>query len=386
MNRPLRTMHVRVGSPYGGPERFLEHLFRRTDPNTYEAVLVSLVRDCVLAERIRAMDRPVEIVEMPSRFNIASARRAIVELIEHYKPDVIHTYGIRSNLVVGPSAKRLGVPWVLRLPNVNRLDYRNPLAGWGSYLLNNALLRRADVVHVISEALRDHVQSLWFPPKRIELIPNGVDLSHFCPSTDPENLRRSLFEKHSLPLSCPWIGVSMGRLIPLKGYDLLIEAWAKLSTDLPGAVLFLLGDGFQLEELKARAKDLGIAENVIFPGFVDDIVPYLQSASVYIQSSRVEGVSQALLEAMACGLPAIATDVGGTRMIVEDRKNGWLIPSENLSALHAALHEAAHNAETRMQLAQTALDCVREKWSVERMVQSVLDLDYSLAQETCSRG
>lgn len=383
MTGALRTLHVRVGAPFGGVERFIEHLFRRTDPETYRATLILLARTVEsgkrveLGERVRALGRPVEVVPMPRRTAIRSARAAVRDLIEAHSPQVVHTYGLRSNLIAGPVAKRLGIPWVVRQPNVNRFDYDNPLAGWAAYLLNNALLRRADAVHVISEALLSHVRGLWWPPRNPVLIPNGVDTERFHPSNDRAEARAALGKiTKSLGEDVP-IAVSIGRLLHLKGYDLLLEAWRDVRREVPGALLFVLGDGPLKGELEARAENLGLGDAVHFPGFTGDVLPYLQAATLYVQSSRTEGVSQTVLEAMAVGLPVVATDVGGTGMVVEDRRTGRLIPPGSAAELTEAILDVAGTRQA-VEWGEAGLRAAREKWSVDRMIQSVSELDRTL--------
>ncbi len=385
MSGALRTLHVRVGAPFGGVERFIEHLFRRTDPETYRATLLLLARDGALGERVRALGRPVEVIPMPRRTDIRSARAAVRESIVAHSPQVVHTYGLRSNLIAGPVAKRLGIPWVIRQPNVNRFDYDNPLVGWAAYLLNNRLLRRADAVHVISEALLSHVRDLWWPPRRPVLIPNGVDTERFHPSDNRAEVRAALGDiGKSLDEHVP-IAVSIGRLLHLKGYDLLLEAWKEVRREVPGALLFVLGDGPLKGELEARAESLGLGDAVHFPGFIGDVLPYLQAATLYVQSSRTEGVSQTVLEAMATGLPVVATDVGGTGMIVEDRCTGRLIPPRSAADLTEAILDMtgtrqATDSRKAVEWGEAGLRAAREKWSVERMVRSVLELDRALAE------
>ena len=377
----LRSLHVRVAAPFGGVERYLDHLFRRADPDVYNAALILLGPDAELARRIRDRGQPVHIVPMPRRTAVASARAEIQKRIDIHRPDVIHTYGIRSNFVAGPVARRNRIPWVIRQPNINRFDYDNRWIGWASYLLNCQLLRRADAVHVISQQLHDHLSGIWRPPKRLALIPNGVDTSLFHPAPNRGEVRAALQESLGLPLAGATVGLSMGRLIQLKGYDVLLEAWRRLREHVPDAVLIVLGDGPLKAELESQADRLGLGDAVRFPGFVADTLPYVQSATFYAQSSRTEGVSQTVLEAMAAGLPVVATDVGGTRMIVEPERTGLMVPPEDPGALADAMTAIAIDPGIADEYGKAGREAACTKWSVESMVDAVIELDRSLAEE-----
>ncbi|MCM1251891.1 MAG: glycosyltransferase [Clostridium sp.] len=137
--------------------------------------------------------------------------------------------------------------------------------------------------------------------------------------------------------------VAVGRLQYPKNHQLLLCAFADFIKEYPDYTLALYGKGTQEQELRQLAKDLGIAQKVVFHGFTDKVLEEINSAAMYVLSSDYEGVSNSLLEAIALGIPAIATDcpIGGCRMYIEDGVNGLLVPVGDKEALAAAMKRIA---------------------------------------------
>ncbi len=187
------------------------------------------------------------------------------------------------------------------------------------------LLAQADAVTVVSEDLRDRVLSVPdVRPSRVHLIPNGVDCEFWTPAPSAEARG-----KPGRPPSF----VAIGRLQPVKGYDILLSAFARLREQVPEARLCLVGDGPQRDELERASRSLGLERAVEFAGALgkEAIRQRLWTADAFVMSSRSEGMPLALLEAMACGVPCVATRVGGVPGILEGR--GILVEPENPKAL-----------------------------------------------------
>ena len=173
------------------------------------------------------------------------------------------------------------------------------------------------------------------PDIEIEVIPNGIDVSRYKPS----------FENVDGPLQILYVG----RLIQSKGLICLLEAFARFRKS-QEAVLHIAGDGRMKEELQQKAHSLDISSSVIFHGHVqaDTLIRLYQQTDVFVLPSKYEGMSNALLEAMASGLPVIVTDTGGTEELVKD--NGRIINSGDIAALHNALVEMENNREYLAQM------------------------------------
>ena len=149
--------------------------------------------------------------------------------------------------------------------------------------------------------------------------------------------------------------VAMGRLTPQKGFDLLLDAFARIASVHPDWQLLILGEGELREELEAQKDRLGLQNRVAMPGIVSDPFPLLKKCDLFVLSSRYEGFGNVIIEAMACGLPVIATDCpSGPNEIIVDGVNGILVPNQDTPALATAMSNLIKSDRQRFQLATAA--------------------------------
>lgn len=203
--------------------------------------------------------------------------------------------------------------------------------------IRNRLLRDAEACVAMSRLIRDEMRTAGFPPERIHHIPHGVDTTRFRPAEAGE--RASLREKLGLPAAATVVSC-VGRLLRGKGLETLVDAFAR--TDRGDAHLVLVGSGegqiLSVEsELRSRVRERGLAGRVSFPGRVDRVEDYLRASDLFAFPSVFEALGIALLEASACGLPAVASRTGGIVDVVEDGVSGLLVPPGDTEALAAAL-------------------------------------------------
>ena len=182
-----------------------------------------------------------------------------------------------------------------------------------------ALRARADALVAVSAPIREELLAAGFRGERVHLVPNGVDPRRHFPVDDGERRRA----RHALGLP------------PEKGVDVLVDAWAEARRRGCVATLVVVGDGAERTALERRARELGILGSVRLAGAAADVAPWLRAADAFALPSRTEGVSVALLEAMATGLPVVATDVGGTAAATGGA--AVLVPPGDARALGAAL-------------------------------------------------
>jgi glycosyltransferase involved in cell wall biosynthesis len=187
--------------------------------------------------------------------------------------------------------------------------------------LRNAWLRRVDYVQCISRYTRDRLRAAGYPEAKLCMIPNGVELARFRARDESPPGDR-------LPTV-----VFVGRMRPVKGVDVLVRAWKDVQAR-HRARLVLAGEGPMLPELKRLVLELGIAGSVEFVGEVSAVPELLAKADIYVQPSRQEGLPNAVLEAMAAGLPIVATRVSGNEDVVED---GRLVPPADAPRLAEAI-------------------------------------------------
>lgn len=194
--------------------------------------------------------------------------------------------------------------------------------------------------------------------KKAVVIPNPID------PTLPSVYRGKRKKKIS----------TAGRLEPVKDPKMLIRAFYDFQKEFQDYTLEIYGKGTMEQELKTMVKELGIADKVNFHGFCTTVREEIHDSAMYVLTSRYEGISNALIEALSMGIPVIATDcpVGGTRMCIKDHENGIMIPVGDSKRLTEAMKELASNEELSQKLTENAAK-LRERFSIERIAKQFLD-------------
>ena len=258
--------------------------------------------------------------------------RGFKEILEDFRPDVVHTRLSTASAIAGYWATKA------RIPVVSTVD-KYPK---GKYYVNSSLLVAP------SRAVARHMKDQGFGGEKIVIIANPIRVADYAPKEEERTRFRSAegIDENTLVL------LAMGRFVAWKGFDLLIEATASLKTDKPFC-LWIVGDGPMREDLLQKTKR-HFAETdpgkVRFFPFAEDVRPYLWAADLFVQpsfyvpgSGGPEGFSLALVEALAAGLPAVAFDCGGAPDIIKEGVNGWLAEPGNINSLTSALQRALNH-------------------------------------------
>lgn len=252
-------------------------------------------------------------------------------------PDAVLAFLTQTNIMTVLATRGLGVRTVISERNDPRLQRHRPRVEY----LRRLVYPRADIVTANSLGALDSLAA-FVPRDKLAFLPNPL-----MPAPSREQA----------DLAVPTI-VTVGRLVEQKGLDVLLTAWSKASTALPGWRLMLIGGGPLDGELKALAAKLGVAGSVTFAGHVDDPFPLLKAAKLFVLTSRFEGTPNALLEAMACGLPAIVSNAspGPCELIgTGDDAAGLIVPVEDAEATAAAMVSLASDEALRKRLGANAL-------------------------------
>lgn len=260
---------------------------------------------------------------------------------------VLHCHQMISPMTIGLIARGLLRRPLVIMPHrsgdigdIGVLTYRRPVTGRARLA---AARRWGDAFICISPAITAELRALGVPEARLWEIPNGVDAQRLY----PVSARRRSALRHELGVPDVPLAIYTGRLVPEKRLDVLVAAWPEVVAGVPDACLLLVGAGQERARLAAQARQLGVADRVIFCGQRDDVTPLLQAANVFILPSAAEGLPVALLEAQACGLPCVATAVDGNIQLVQDGVNGRLVPPGDRMALALALVEAFEPDQAR---------------------------------------
>jgi glycosyltransferase involved in cell wall biosynthesis len=205
-----------------------------------------------------------------------------------------------------------------------------------------------------------------------QLIPNGVDIRRFsspCAGTSSEERTQTV--------------ICVSRLSYEKGTDVLLQAWCLVYRQIPQARLIIVGSGPLQTQLECMARALGIGDSLEFAGLQNDIPAQLHRANLAVLPSRWEGMPVALLEAMACGLPCVATHVSGSEDIIQHGVNGLLVESEDYQGMAHALLTLLHDPLLAQQYGLAARETVEKYYSFEQVMDRYIELYQSIVVHRC---
>ena len=341
----------------GGAERILSLLASAWADAGHHVTLITLAG---AGQDFYTYAPEVERIALAETGNSKSARQAAVSNLRRIwrlrralgqsKPDVVVSFTDVTNVLTLLAMRGRRTPVIVS----ERVDPRFHSIGrlWSAlraftYRSSAAIVVQTKSVECWAEAIRGS--------SRVRVIANPV-------------LPPGLPAGAGMILSAPCI-LAMGRLARQKGFDLLIRAFAQCAAACPEWSLVILGEGSQRLELERLATALGVHDRVQMPGRTKQPAQALRQASIFVLSSRYEGFPNALLEAMACGLPVISTDCpSGPTDIIEDGANGLLVPTENSDALAGAMQRLMLSESERHALGNSALDVLR-KYSISSVLE-----------------
>ena len=287
-------------------------------------------------------------------------------LIRHTKAyDVVHVHASLS-----PAVSALLAKFATRKPVLVKVACSGPHGDVASMRrrpflsLRRRLLRHTDRFLVLNSESIEELQELGLDGRQMAPIVNGVDTTFFAPN-EQNVLSPPVSANSPNPKA-----VFVGRLTTQKGVDLLLRAWAEL-TEL--RELILVGDGAERASLEALASQLKL-DHVTFIGSTNDVRTYLQQADFFVLPSRAEGIPNAMLEAMACGLPVVASRVGGIPDVVQHGESGLLVPPEDVPALAGAISRLLADSDLRRRMGQKARQRVQNDYSLEAVTARHLTL------------
>lgn len=306
---------------------------------------------------------------------------ALAYLVRHRQEfDVIHAHSARlSGFLAVLAARWLGKKSVFKVMNSGvRNDVRELAADRSLFGARHMMryLRHCDAVVALNPAVCDELVEMGFRSDQIELIPNGVEVAEIQPKTTYTNAGE-----------CRLIFV--GRLAPSKGLDRLLAAVHWLSTHAPevDCHLDIVGRGELQVRLAAQADALGISQRVRFLGEVDDVGRQLVEADVFVLPSYGEGTSNAMLEAMAAGLPCVTTDTPGNNLLVEHNQAGLLVQHNNDAAeLGEAIARLARSPEMRERLGRAARERVENNYDIRATARRYIDFYQRLLGNLATAG
>jgi glycosyltransferase involved in cell wall biosynthesis len=306
------------------------------------------------------------------------------------RPDILYCSGLRPALFGGAAGHAVGVPArVETLCNIPHEDYRNlygRVLGSVAWRLHRRAQRRFfHRVVPLATRMGELLLEQGLPDERVEVILSGGDFPGFTPPTDEERrqARARIFGEENDP---GLVAAFVGELHSPKGIFDLVPAAAEVQRRGVLASWLFLGEPTEGEELSRLAVARGIRSRIHLLGALDDVPATLAAADLFVHASHTEGLSRALLEAMAMGLPPVVTDVSGSRDVIPDPSLGIVVPVEDPEAFAEAVLELAASVERRTKMGKRARERVVEHFSAPRMAAEYHALFTSLLEENSGKG
>ena len=359
MPRTPRVLQVVLSLTPGGTEGLVVELCRRLAPEFGVAVC------CLDNEGEWAVDLQARGIEVKALRRRPGFRplvgHAIAQFAKERQIDVLHCHQY-SPFVYG----RFAAVWNRRLKIVytehGRLSDAPP--SWKRRLVNPWLSRFDGSIVAVSNELRDYMIAARFPSERVEVVHNGVE-----PATVPSAADRRRARQQPGLDDRALVVATVARLDSVKDLMTLFEAFAQVRARVPSAKLLVIGDGPERDRLTARATELDLAGAVHMTGYRSDVRALLPAADVYTSSSISEGVSITILEAMAAGIPVVATAVGGTpEVFAHEGTGGVLVPCRDPQRLASAIVSLALDQRQRGVMAAAGRRRLESSFTIDRMV------------------
>lgn len=355
-----KILFVSTSTTVGGAEKTLFALATLLDHRRFEtASVVSLKPEGHYAQRLAAQGVRVETLNLARAPRPSDARR-LAEIIERERPDIVHAVMYQAIQLARMAKKRSSVPF--KLVSSPRVNYRS--RSLVTLLVDRWLKNRDDLLIAESEASRRFlISQLGYKPAKVITIRNGVDLAGWPASKiDRQKKRMEL----RLGAADVLVG-AIGRLDRQKGFATLIEAMARLKQTPLRCVI--LGDGPERGRLEGLIRRHHLERSVWLLGEKTEIPSWLSAFDVYCLPSLWEGLPNALLEAMALGLPVVASRVDGVPEAVTSAKDGLLVPPAKPAALAAALKTLSADPALRASLGAAAKASISERFTLRRMIE-----------------
>jgi L-malate glycosyltransferase len=334
----------------GGTERQMTELVRRLDRTRFEVHVACFRREGPWLGDVTTAAASVAEFRLGSLASPGACRQVwrMAAWLQERRVTVLQACDVYANIVALPAAALARVP--VRVGS--RRGIVSPTSQKGLLLLQRAGYATAHRIVANSEAAAARLRREGVSGRRVIVIPNGIDLSRF-----PAAGRRSRR-----------VITTVANLRPGKGHEVLLGAVARLARTHPDLRLQVIGDGPLRRALDARSRALNIADRVVFLGHQDDIPRRLGESGVFVLPSFMEAFPNSVMEAMAAGLPVVATRVGGIPELVSDGRDGLLVPAGDEAALAAAIARVLDDPALADALGDAARAAIRARFSFERTV------------------
>jgi glycosyltransferase involved in cell wall biosynthesis len=357
-----KILHIIPSLDRAGAEKQMCLLAAGLPREQFDVYVCALTRGGPLEAELRQADIPVTVIGKRWRADPQSLLR-LTQHVARLKPDLVHTWMFAANAYGYAAARMCGVRHAIvgqRCPD--------PWKGWSELAIDRYIARRCDRVVVNSQSVRDFYVEHGLAAEKISTIPNGA-----VPAGAVATSRGQLLAELGLPESSRLIGL-VGRLWPQKRVKDAIWAADLLKVIRDDVHLLVIGDGPHRQRLLRFRDQVEIADKVHFIGERQDVPRWLPHFDVLWSTSGYEGQSNAILEAMAAGVPVVATDIPGTRELVVDQQTGFLAPLGHRASFARLTNQLLDDAALRHRLGQAGRERAQRDFGVEKMISSYAKL------------
>jgi len=356
----------------GGAETFVRYTAPCLRSYGWDLRVITMVSGGVLVDELRHNNVPVLELGMKRKADTGALFR-LVRLWKQDKPDILHTHLYHAGITGRIFGSWLNIKPIIvhqHGPEVERNGFRT----WLDASTSPSVTQFIASCHAVSHIMQDR-EDIY--AHKIDVIYNGIIIPDLFDTAKPIEWQEP---EGSTTIAC------VGRFMPEKGQEYLLNAMAILKSNGYSPHLVFFGDGPLLNHIKSLSQKYGMSSQITFMGVRRDILEWLPHFDIFVLPSAWEGVSLALLEAMASGLPVIATAVGGTPEVVIDYESGILVPSGAVSALADALIELIDNPDLRTRIGEAAHQRISQEFTVDQSVNKISHLYDRLSIESRSQG
>lgn len=352
----------------GGAERMLLNTIRLLPQERFRCSLITFKIDRSL-ELFKHLPCPYFVLPLRRTYdwNAVKMARILREFLRRENVQIVHTFHETSDLWAGLVSKLSGQPALVS----SRRDMgilRAPKHDFGYRMLNPMF----DLVLAVSEEVRRFcIQRDHLSPRKVVALYNGLELDKVMKAKGTISSRSSLGVDASAP-----IVATVGHIRPVKGIDVLVETAAKVARIFPNVIFLVIGrncDPKYFGKIESRIGELGIGKNVKFYGESENIASILHMCDVFFLPSRSEGFSNALVEAMACRLPCVATRVGGNAEAIEEGRSGYLVESGDSEAAAEKILRLLRYPEEARKMADVGREIVETKFTADVMIHQLVE-------------
>ncbi len=364
-----KVLHLTYDMRIGGTEQVIKNLIEGSDKSLYEMSIFCLEQPTgPFGEILIKQGIKVTGTQRKDGFDVSIIKR-LRSYIKNNHIDIVHCHQY-TPWVYGTLAALFTKTKVIFTEHGRFYPDRS---SWKRAIINPLLVKFTDKITTIAKATQQAlVEYEYIPLNRIEVIYNGIS-----PLISNEPERKKLIDHWDIKPDTKIIG-TIARLDPIKNQAMMLQAFKTVLQSCPNTILFIIGDGEEMDNLLTLSDQYGIREHVIFTGYITNPVNYLHLMDIFLLSSLSEGTSMTLLEAMSLGKPCVVTDAGGNPEIISHETNGSVTPNQDAAAFADAVIDLLSNKEKYQRLAAASLDVFNKRFELKFMVNEYLRIYQSL--------